>query len=222
MAVVYLLRVSIFVRSEDMVLGLTGNIASGKSTVANWLAEFGAVVVSADELAREVVQPGSAGLIRLVEMFGEEILADDGSLDRKHLGQIVFAKPAARRRLESVTHPAIARLAEERLNAFREEGVQLVVYEAPLLFEAGADRRVDQTLVVLVEKQVQITRIMVRDGLDEEAAKARVAAQWPQADKVMRADYVIDNSGPVEQTRLVTEALYRYLISLNRPALPSR
>lgn len=194
-----------------MILGLTGGIASGKSTVAAWFAELGAAVVDADLLAREAVAPGAATLAELVTVFGEGILTAQGALDRARLAGVIFDDPAARARLEAITHPAIAALAEERLADLAAENRGLIVYEAPLLFEAGAEKRVDQVLLVLVEPQVQLARVMARDQLDAAAARARIAAQWPQADKVLRADYVIDNSGSPEEVRKMVTALYSEL-----------
>jgi len=196
-----------------MILGITGNIASGKSRVAARMAELGAAAVSADQLAREVVAPGSETLAALVNVFGEAILAADGSLDRSRLAEIVFADVGARKRLEAITHPAIGRLAEERLRRLRQEGHRLVVYEAPLLFEAGAVGRVDRVLVVLADTEVRLARLMARDGLDREAALRRIRAQMPQEEKAARADYVIDNSGSWEDCRRQVDALYRRLLS---------
>lgn len=199
-----------------MILGLTGSIASGKSTVADCFVECGAILVSADQLAREVVNPGSPTLARLVDVFGMGILTAGGSLDRGIMAEKVFADPGARRKLESVTHPAIAHLAECRLAELKRAPHDLIVYEAPLLFEAGAESRVDQVLVVVVDPAVQLQRLLERDMLNEAEARQRIAAQWPQADKVQKADYVIDNSGPLAQTRAMVEALYDYLVRRGR------
>lgn len=196
-----------------LVLGITGGIASGKSSIAAMLADLGAVVVSADQLAREAVAPGTATLTLLVEAFGPAIVDASGALDRAALGRIVFADPAARERLNAITHPAIARLSEARLGELRGQGVPLVVYEAPLLFEAGAEQRVDRILVVIVDPAVQRQRLADRDCLSAEQIAARIAAQWAQAEKVARADYVIDNSGTFEQTRGQVAALYHLLLS---------
>lgn len=199
-----------------MILGLTGSIASGKSTVADCFVECGAILVSADQLAREVVNPGSPTLAKLVDVFGMEILTAAGSLDRGVMARIVFADPGARRKLESVIHPAIAHLAECRLAELKKAPHDLIVYEAPLLFEAGAESRVDEVLVVLVGPSVQLQRLLGRDRLSEAEARQRIAAQWPQTDKVQKADYVIDNSGPLEKTRAAVEALYDYLVRRGR------
>jgi dephospho-CoA kinase len=196
-----------------LILGLTGGIASGKSCVAAMFAELGAVVVSADQLAREVVAPGSPTLLELVSAFGPKVLDAAGELDRTTLGRLVFADPAARQRLDALTHPAIGRLAEERLRELRARNVPLVVYEAPLLFEAGAEHRVDRVLTVMVDPETQRARVAQRDRLPAEEVETRIAAQWPQAEKVARADYVIDNSGSLAETRRQVAALHHYLLS---------
>lgn len=195
-----------------MVLGLTGSIACGKSFVADTLVACGANLVSADLLAREIVNPGSPTLAKLVAAFGPDILTAGGSLNREVVAEKVFADPLARRRLESITHPAIAHLAECRLTELRNSPHDLIVYEAPLLFEAGAESRVDRVLVVLVDPVLQVERLMRRDELKELEARQRIAAQWPQADKVQKADFVIDNSGSPEQTRHAVTSLYHYLV----------
>jgi dephospho-CoA kinase len=195
-----------------MILGLTGGIASGKSSVADFFVECGAHLVSADLLAREVVNPGSPTLAKLVEAFGEGILTPGGSLNREIMAQRVFADSAARRRLESITHPAIAHLSECRLTELKSSPHDLIVYESPLLFEAGAESRVDLVLVVVIEPALQLSRLMQRDKLSETEAKRRIASQWPLADKVQKADFVIDNSGPLHLTRTAVIDLYRYLV----------
>lgn len=201
-----------------MILGVTGGIASGKSTVTEIFRSLGATVVSADELAREIVRPGGTVLRQLVERFGRGILRDDGTLNRERLAQTIFADSAARRALNRITHPAIAALAEERLRKASREGAPLVIYEAPLLYEAGSEGRVTAVLVVAIDERLQLRRLMERDGLDEAAARARVVAQMPQAEKVARADYVIDNSGSLAETEERVKALFR---SLSTAAAPS-
>ncbi len=200
-----------------MVLGLTGGIASGKSFVADCFVECGAILVSADDLAREVVNPGTPTLARLVDEFGLDILTQCGNLDREFMAQKVFSDPAARNKLESIVHPAIAHLAECRLADLKKSPHDLIVYEAPLLFEAGGENRVDQVLVVIVPPETQMQRLLERDALNVVAAKQRIAAQWPQADKVRKADYVIDNSGAKEETRSMVIALYHYLTTKGLP-----
>lgn len=194
-----------------MVLGITGAIAAGKSLVSELFRQRGAAVVSADELAREAVARGSRVLDRLVERFGPGILAADGCLDRAAMADIVFADPGARADLEAIVHPAIAALAERRLAMLRNSGVPLIVYEAPLLFEAGAQERVDRVLVVRIDPRRQLRRLMERDDLDEAAARARISAQMPQEDKVARADFVIDNSGNRAATEAQVDRLWALL-----------
>lgn len=200
-----------------MILGITGGIASGKSTVTEMFRELGAEVVSADQLAREAVQPGTAALDQLVARFGRDILGPDGRLDRPRLAGIVFADSEARAALNRITHPAIAALAERRLSEIAEDA-DLIVYEAPLLFEAGAESRVDAILVVQVEEKEQMRRLRERDGLDAAGAAARIAAQMPQAEKIARADFVIDNSGPLERTEERVREIYRDLIERSAPS----
>lgn len=194
-----------------MILGVTGNIASGKSSVCRELARRGAVVVDADQLARAVVEPGSPVLKELVSGFGEDILKSDGSLDRKYLGDLVFSDPAARRRLNAIIHPAIAALSTQRLQELRD-AAPLVIYEAPLLYEAGAETRVDKVLLVTIDPEVQLARLIERDGLDEKSARQRIAAQMPQEQKAARADYLVDNSAGREETIAQIERLWPLLV----------
>lgn len=208
-----------FCGERSPVLGITGGIASGKSLVTEVFRSLGALVVSADELAREAVRPGSETLRKLVGQFGRGILQPDGTLDRKALAELVFSDPRAREALNRITHPAVATLAEERLRELCRQGGRLIVYEAPLLFEAGAEKRVDAVLVVRIEERLQLERLMRRDGLTEAQARARIAAQMPQAQKVARADYVIDNSGPPEETAKEARKLFERLTAPCR--LPS-
>ncbi len=198
-----------------MILGVTGGIACGKSTAVTMLAQAGAVVVSADELARRLVQPGSPVLRQLVERFGQRIVAADGSLDRPELGRIIFNDDAARRDLDAIMHPAIAALSRQELERARqraEAAATIVVYEAPLLFEAGAEERVDKVLVISVDEQIQLQRLMARDQCDENTARQRIAAHMAQKEKIRRADYVIDNSGDMVTLRRAVLELYRKLL----------
>lgn len=198
-----------------MILGLTGNIASGKSLVASLLAARGAVVLSADQLAREVVEPGSAVLSQLVRQFGPRILDAQQGLDRKALADCVFDDPQALATLNRLIHPAIARLAEERLAALRVGAAGLIVYEAPLLFEAAAEKRVDQILVVTVDPEIQLARLMARDGLGQSEALQRIASQMPQQQKAARGDFVIDNSGTRAALETAVEDLWPQLTTLS-------
>jgi len=198
-----------------MVLGVTGGIATGKSSVVAKFSELGAACLSADDIARAAVAPGSEALSQLAACFGTAVLQADGSLNRTALGQIVFADAAARKKLDQITHPAIARLAEAAIADLRNAGHALIVYEAPLLFEAGAESRVDQILVVSTEPDIQLQRLMQRDGINHDAAQARIRAQMPLAEKISRADYLIDNSDSPAETGRQVEALYLLLADSN-------
>ncbi|MFO7577838.1 MAG: dephospho-CoA kinase [Pelovirga sp.] len=195
-----------------MILGITGNIASGKSTVARELERRGAVVVDADQLAREVVVPGSPTLARLVDAFDEGILHPDGSLNRTEMGRRIFADDRAREVLNGIMHPAIARLSGERLHELRCSSAPLVVYQAPLLYEAGAQGRVDKVLMVKIAPPVQLARLMARDDLDADQARQRIAAQMSQDEKIARADYLVDNSGTLEETVAQIDRLWPELV----------
>ena len=183
-----------------MILGVTGGIASGKSTAAALLGELGAQVISADQIAREVVEPGSEVLAQLVQIFGGEILTREQTLDRKRLGAIVFDDPDARAQLEGVMHPAIAELSRQRLAAAAQKN-PLVVYEAPLLFEANAQERVDRVLCITVDPEIQLQRVQERDSCSEAEAQARIDAQMPQSKKAELSDYIVDNSADIDALR---------------------
>lgn len=191
------------------IAGLTGGIACGKSTVSRLLAQRGAALVDADEVAREVVAPGSDGLAELVAAFGPDILRADGTLDRERLGARVFSDPAARARLNEITHPRIAVLSLLRLQQARDTGAPVVVYDAALLFETGRAEAFRPLVVVTAPREVQSARLMARDGLSAEQALARIDSQMPVAEKARRADHVIDNGGTLAQTEAQVEALWR-------------
>jgi dephospho-CoA kinase len=190
------------------IIGLTGGIASGKSSVARILEALGVVVVDADQLAREAVAPGVEAYCSIVDEFGDGILNTDRSINRQALAKIVFADSAARRRLERITHPAIARLAEERLTALRNAGTPVVVYMAPLLIEAGVTSRVDEIWVVYADRETQVVRLMLRDGLSRDEAQQRLAAQMPMEEKRTYGRIVIDNSGTPEETERQVKDLW--------------
>ena len=181
------------------VIGLTGGIASGKSTVARLLGDFGAPVIDADQLARDVVRPGTEALAAIVAAFGSEVLQADGTLDREALGKRVFSSPEARRTLEWIIHPEVRRLARLKLHALKESGARVVFYMAPLLIEAGADTLCDAIWVVDVDEAAQLQRATARDGMNCEEARQRIAAQMPLAEKAGRGDVVIDNRGTIEE-----------------------
>ena len=194
-----------------MRVGLTGGIASGKSTVAAMLVELGAVLIDGDALAREVVARGTPGLAQVVEEFGPGLLTPEGDLDRAALGRIVFADEAARRRLEAITHPLIfERYAE--LEAAAPPG-SLVVHDIPLLAESGRADTFDEVLVVDVPPEVQVERMMRDRGWTREEAESRIAAQASREDRLAIATYVIDNTGTLDALRARVEEVYAQLIA---------
>lgn len=179
------------------VFGLTGGIASGKSTVASILRERGIPVVDADQVARDVVAPGTPGLEAIVERFGEEVIDDNGELDRKRLGDLVFGDEESRLALEAITHPRIATESMRRLMAAMAQGSEIVFYEAALLVETGRFRDFAALVVVSAPEAAQLERLMSRDGLSRDAARSRIDSQMPLDDKIACADFVIENVGTV-------------------------
>ena len=189
-------------------IGLTGGIASGKSTVASMLRARGAPVVDADALARQVVEPGTPALAEIIQRFGPEVLDGAGRIDRKRLAEIVFADAAARADLNRITHPRIAAAASAEVARHTAAGAPVVFYEAALIVENGLQRGFDGLVVVTVPPERQIARLMRRDGLDRRAAEERLAAQLPLAAKLAAATHVIDNGQSEAETRAQVEALW--------------
>lgn len=199
------------------VFGLTGGIASGKTVVASRFEELGIPVVYADVLAREAVAPGTAALESIVQEFGADVLDERGELDRKKLGQRVFADEGARSRLNAIVHPRVAALALERFAALAAEGHELIGYEVPLLVENGLAPLFRPVVVVAAPEAVQIARTMARDGLDETSARARVASQLPLEQKLAVADFVIDNTGDLAALRARVDEVAAQLRSWRAP-----
>jgi dephospho-CoA kinase len=196
-----------------LLVGLTGGLATGKSTVSDMLRALGCVVLDADVLAREVVEPGQPALAAIAREFGPEVLQADGTLDRKRLGAIVFADPERRKQLEALTHPAIrdrylARLAELESQEF--EGI--VVWDAPVMIEAGGYRHMDRLVVVVTDAATQRARALGRDG-DRADAERKIASQMSLAEKARLADYVIDNSGDRAATEARTREVHAALLA---------
>lgn len=191
------------------VVGLTGGIGSGKSTVARQLAARGATIVDADRIAKAVVAPGTEALAEIAARFPTVVV--DGALDRRALGRIVFEDADARAALNAIVHPRVAARTAEEIAAALEAGAPLIVYDVPLLYENGLEDRVAEVIVVSVSPATQRARIRARDDLTEEEIEDRIAAQLPLEEKVRRADHVIDNDGTLEQTEQQVDALYRRL-----------
>jgi dephospho-CoA kinase len=199
-------------------LGLSGGIGSGKSTVSALLAELGAAVIDADEIVHELQAPGTPLLAEIAAAFGEGVLTDDGALDRKALGAIVFADAEALSRLGQLVHPRVSEEMLRRAEAARRAGTALVVLDIPLLFEGrqagtgtAARMKTDSTLLVWVPVELQIERTMLRDGCTREEAQARIDAQMPIDEKKALADRMVDNSGTPEETRAQVERIYAEL-----------
>jgi dephospho-CoA kinase len=183
------------------VIGLTGGIATGKSAVASLLSELGARIIDADELAREVVKPGREAWQDIVEAFGTEILREDKTIDREKLRKIVFRDPKARKRLESITHPRIRTLAQQRIQNLAAEGAGIIVYEAPLLFENQVHLWLRPVILVACDLATQKHRLQERDGLNEEEIQQHLKAQMSLEEKRKLADFIIENNGDLEELR---------------------
>ncbi|MFD6053020.1 dephospho-CoA kinase [Agromyces sp. NPDC060279] len=196
------------------LIGLTGGIASGKSTVARRLYEHGAVHLDADQLARKVVEPGTPALAAIVETFGAEVLRADGSLDRERLGRIVFGDDAARAKLNAIVHPAVRELSGRLIaKAEAENPDAVVVYDVPLLVEANVDHPFDLIVVTDAPKRTQVKRLVEQRGLDPLQAEARVDAQIDREARLKVADVVIDTDGSLGHTMSQADALWSRVAS---------
>ena len=198
-------------------VGLTGSIGVGKSFVASLFAELGCHVLDADQTAREVVMPGTPGLMAITQAFGEEILNPDGTLNRKQLGAVVFAAEEQRQRLNHLLHPFIIARQDEILREWETKdpnGIGIV--DAALMIESGGYRRFDKLIVVHCRPEVQLERLMLRDGLSRDEAQRRIDSQMPQEEKQKFADYLIDTSDGFELTRDQTLKVYNQLVRLTQ------
>ena len=193
-----------------LLVGLTGGIGSGKSTVARMLEERGAVVFDADLLAREAVEPGTPGHAAVIERFGADVLAPGGELDREALASIVFADPSARRDLEQIVHPEVRRLFAEGSEAYRDTD-RIVVFSAPLLVESGMHTAFEILVVISATVATQIERLMRQRGMSEAAIRARIDAQAPLEDKAAVADFLVDNGGTLAELESQVERLWHDL-----------
>ncbi len=207
-----------------LVAGLTGGIATGKSTVAGMFRELGAAVVDADAIVHELLGPGGKAVPAIVDTWGGGVLAPDGGVDRARLAEIVFGEERERRRLEAIVHPLVIAESRQRIAALAaREGTDVVLYDAALLVETGRHDQFDRLVVVVADPAVQLRRLVERDGIDVDAAGARIRAQLPQSEKAALADYVIDNSGPWHETRRRVAEVHRLLLEdarLLREGLP--
>jgi len=206
------------VPGRPLRIGLTGGVASGKSTVASALRAHGAAIVDADAVAREVVRPGGPAYQGIVDAFGPSVVGPDGALDRKALGARIFADEAARRRLNALTHPHIRRHMTDEAARLAASGPPVIVFDIPLLLDTtdGRDLALDGIVVVYADPETRVRRMITRDGLSDEEARRRLAAQVRLEDKVPRADWVIDNSRTPEETRAQVDGLWRTWTGLAR------
>jgi len=198
-------------------VGLTGSIAVGKSFVGSVFVELGCHLLDADKTAREVVKPGTEGLKLIVDEFGPEVLQADGTLDRKAVGAIIFANPEKRQRLNAILHPRIIERQDEMLHRWEEKDAHGIgIVDAALMIESGGYRRFDKVIVVHCRPEVQLERLMLRQGLSLEEARTRIDSQMPQAEKQKFADYLIDTSDGFELTRKRTKEVYDQLSQIAR------
>lgn len=190
-------------------VGLTGGIGSGKSTVARMLGGAGFAVVDADQVARDIMEPGSPVLEEVAAAFGADLIGDDGALDRGELARRAFTTTEDTQRLNAITHPAIRAESERRFAAAEEAGEQAVIYDMPLLVDLGLNQDMDLTVVVDVDKEERIRRLVDKRGLDEADARARMAQQIDDATRLAAADVVIDNNGPLDALEPQVAALIK-------------
>jgi dephospho-CoA kinase len=193
------------------VVGLTGGIASGKTTVSQMFADLGIPVVDADDLAREVVEPGTPGLRQIVEEFGEDVLDEAGQLDRKKVADLVFGDDEARETLNAILHPRIGAAGAEHVAKYDDHPAPYVIYEAALLVETGAHKAFPALVVVSADESVQRLRLIARDGFSVSEANARIESQLPLADKIAYADFVVTNNGDLESTRRQVQEVHEHL-----------
>nr|WP_106780369.1 dephospho-CoA kinase [Lysinibacillus timonensis] len=192
-----------------MIIGLTGSIASGKSTVANMLKEYNLPIVDADLVARVVVEPGNPTLTKIVEAFGQEVITEKGEMDRAKVGSIIFHDESKRKVLNDIIHPAIRAEMLRQRDEHIAKGAKTVIMDIPLLFESKLQHYVEKILVVTVSEETQLKRLVERNHLSKEDALARISSQLPLSEKEKGADAVINNNGTIEQTRAQLEAILR-------------
>ena len=191
------------------VIGLTGGIASGKSTVSRYLREKGAAILDADAIAHALAEPGGSLYLAYRQHFGAAVLQEDGQLNRAAIGKIVFSQPEERAWIDRSAHPLIQAEIKRQLAEKKRQDVPLIVLDVPLLFESGWDKMTEENCLVDVREAVQLARLMQRDGYDEQAARARIAAQMPLAEKRRRADRLIDNNGDLPATLRQVDRLWK-------------
>ena len=194
------------------VVGITGGIGCGKSMAAAYLAELGAIHIDADGISRALTARDGAALEQIRRILGDSVFSEDGSLNRRALGDLVFSDPAAKRALEGVIHPLVQRIAMDKIEESGKNGARVAVLNVPLLFETGMDVLCDETWTLTAPADVQLARVMERDGLTREQAISRIESQMAMEDRNARATRVINSDRPIEKTRSELNQLYQQLI----------
>lgn len=192
-----------------VVIGLTGGIASGKSTVSNMIKEMGITVVDADQISRDVVEIGKPAYNQIVDVFGIDILQEDQTLDRGKLGALIFSDQKKREQLNKIVHPEVRKEMLQQVEEEKKQGAKLVVLDIPLLFESKLTYMVEKTILVYVDEQTQLERLMRRNNYTKKEAKLRIQSQHPLKEKRKLADEIIDNNGSVENTQIQLEAVLK-------------
>jgi dephospho-CoA kinase len=196
-----------------LLIGLTGGIASGKTTVSNMFVKLGAHLIDADVIARDIVKPNQAAWEEIVAVFGDSVLDDKKEIVREKLASVIFDDPEKRKQLEAITHPRIIEEENRRVNKLRKNNTSgIIILDAALLIEAGHHNRVDKLIVVSLNKDAQIKRLKERDGLSFTDAEKRLDSQMPLDEKIKLADYVIDNSKPLNEVEKQVSEIYKKLI----------
>ena len=197
-----------------MVIGLTGSIGTGKSEAARQLEALGASIISADQVGHEAYTPNTEAWEKVVAAFGDDILQDDGEIDRRKLGAVVFSDPGQLEKLNQIMHPRMARMVADKIEELRGQGVEVVVVEAALLFEAGWDSLVEEVWVTDSTEQVVIERLKQRNGMSEEEARKRISSQMGRTERLERSDYVIENSGDMATLGNTIKELWNRRVSV--------
>ncbi|MCB9758019.1 MAG: dephospho-CoA kinase [Candidatus Omnitrophica bacterium] len=198
------------VRKKSIVVGVTGQLATGKSTVAAMLADLGAGVINADVLAHRALRPAEGCFQKVVRVFGPEIVTR-GQIDRKKLAAIVFNNPSQLKKLEAIIHPVVARETRKQILLLRKAGKLVIVLDVPLLFESGMDQLVDVTIVVKVSKKIQMQRCLRQHHLSREQALQRIRRQWSMTQKVRRADIIVENGGTIQETEKLVKKIWEMI-----------
>lgn len=195
------------------IVGLTGSIATGKSVVAKMFAELGVKIVDSDAIAKDIVRNGKPAYNEILEHFGSDVLAPDGEIDREKLGKIIFEDETKRQILNEITHPRVFEIMRTEINIYASQGVAVAMCDVPLLIESGAQNWLKPIVLVYVDRETQLARLMQRDGCSRERAISRISSQMQIDEKRKFADYIIDNSGSIEDTRRQVEKIYETLIA---------